>query len=276
MAPAVTMIEKWAGKEAAVSTYALSVTEAEELVRREHRKSRERRKLERQCLSNENNCNNSATEWCLLRAMNALTGLKKWRHTHSRIRHEHCRGRDQWPSRGRGDSSGGSPNSSLGWSISSFSRRSSQPTTRDSDDDTMMMLSSITSSQSSQCHHGTWNIPKIPTFNRESSKKSENNYQVWRHHINLLLEADYSKPSLKYAVISSLKGQAGDFMQTLPRDMRVWNIMQELDRFYGTMLTFNGLMNVLYTIKQESKESMTWYAVWLSSALKTIKRTFPQ
>ena len=77
---------------------------------------------------------------------------------------------------------------------------------RDSNDDTMMMLSSITSSQSSQYHHSTHNIPKIPTFDGESSKKSENNYQVWRHHVNLLLEADYSEPSLKYTVISSLKG----------------------------------------------------------------------
>ncbi len=84
-----------------------------------------------------------------------------------------------------------------------------------------MMLLSITSSWSSQCHHGAWNVPKIPTFDGESSKKSENNYQVWRHHVDLLLEADYSEPSLKYAVVSSLKGQAGDFIHTLPRDMRV-------------------------------------------------------
>ena len=62
----VTVIEKWASKEAAISAYALSVAEAEELVRREHRKSRERKKLERQCLSDGNNCNNSAAEWHLL------------------------------------------------------------------------------------------------------------------------------------------------------------------------------------------------------------------
>ena len=44
---AVVTIEKRAGKEAAISVYTLLVTEAEELVRRECRKSRERRKLER-------------------------------------------------------------------------------------------------------------------------------------------------------------------------------------------------------------------------------------
>ena len=44
---AVAMIEKWAGKETTISVYALSPIEAEELVRREHRKSKERRKLER-------------------------------------------------------------------------------------------------------------------------------------------------------------------------------------------------------------------------------------
>ena len=43
----VAMIEKWAGKEAAILAYALLPIEAEELVRREHRKSKERRKLER-------------------------------------------------------------------------------------------------------------------------------------------------------------------------------------------------------------------------------------
>ena len=58
----VASIEKWAGKEAAILAYALSVSEARELVRREQRKSRERRKLERQCLSDGNNCNNSTTE----------------------------------------------------------------------------------------------------------------------------------------------------------------------------------------------------------------------
>ncbi len=57
--------------------------------------------------------------------------------------------------------------------------------------------------------------------------------------------------------------------------MRVCDIMWELDGFYGTMLTFDGLMNVLYTVKQESKEPMMWYAIWLSNALKTIKRMFP-
>ena len=38
---AVRVIEKWVGKEAAIFAYALSVPEAEELVRREHRKSRD-------------------------------------------------------------------------------------------------------------------------------------------------------------------------------------------------------------------------------------------
>ncbi len=52
--------------------------------------------------------------------------------------------------------------------------------------------------------------------------------------------------------------------------------MCELNRFYGTVLTFDSLMNVLYTVKQESKELVTCYAVQLSSALKTIKRMFPQ
>ena len=46
----------------------------------------------------------------------------------------------------------------------------------------------------------------IPTFDRESSKKSKNNYQVWRHHVDLLLEANYSESSLKYTVVSTLKG----------------------------------------------------------------------
>ncbi len=89
------------------------------------------------------------------------------------------------------------------------------------------------------------------------------------------MEANYSEPSLKYAVVSSLKGQASDFVCTLPRDMRVQDIMRELDGFYETILTFDGLMNVLYTMKQESKEPVTCYMVWLSSALETIKRTFP-
>ena len=57
--------------------------------------------------------------------------------------------------------------------------------------------------------------------------------------------------------------------------MRVQDIMRELDGFYETILTFDGLMNVLYTMKQESKEPVTCYMVWLSSALETIKRTFP-
>ncbi len=48
-----------------------------------------------------------------------------------------------------------------------------------------------------------------------------------------------------------------------------------LDRFYRTMLTFDSLMNVLYTIKQESKEPVMQYTIWLSSTLETIKRTFP-
>ncbi len=146
---AVATIEKWVGKEAAISAYALLVTEAEELVRREHRKNRERRRLERWHLNDRNNCNNSAAEQYLLRVMNTPTGLKKWRCTCSRMRCKHHQGRDQWPSGGGGDSSGGSPDSSLGQSTSSFSRRSSQPTTRNSDDDATMMLSSITLSRSS-------------------------------------------------------------------------------------------------------------------------------
>ncbi len=51
--------------------------------------------------------------------------------------------------------------------------------------------------------------------------------------------------------------------------------MHKLDGFYRTVLTFDGLMNVLYAIKQESKEPVTHYAVQLSSALETIKRIFP-
>ena len=75
--------------------------------------------------------------------------------------------------------------------------------------------------------------------------------------------------------MSSLKGQASDFVHTLPRDMRVRDIMLKPDGFCRTILTFNGLMNVLYTMKQESKEPVMHYAVCLSSALETIKRTFP-
>ena len=51
--------------------------------------------------------------------------------------------------------------------------------------------------------------------------------------------------------------------------------MQELDGFYGTVLTFDSLMNMLYAIKQESKEPVMQYAIWLSSTLETIKRMFP-
>ncbi len=51
--------------------------------------------------------------------------------------------------------------------------------------------------------------------------------------------------------------------------------MQELNRFYRTVLTFDGLMNVLYAVKQESEEPMMQYTIQLSSTLKTIKRTFP-
>ncbi len=57
--------------------------------------------------------------------------------------------------------------------------------------------------------------------------------------------------------------------------MRVCDIMQELNGFYGTVLTFDGLMNVLYAVKLESKEPVMWYTIWLSSTLKTIRRTFP-
>ncbi len=52
--------------------------------------------------------------------------------------------------------------------------------------------------------------------------------------------------------------------------------MHELNGFYRTVLTFDGLMNVLYAVKQESKEPVTHYAVQLSSILETIKRMFPQ
>ena len=44
---AVALIEKWAGKEAAISAYALLPIEVEKLIRRECRKSKERRKLEK-------------------------------------------------------------------------------------------------------------------------------------------------------------------------------------------------------------------------------------
>ncbi len=89
---AITLIEKWAGKEATISVYALLVSEAEELVKRGCRKSRERRKLERWCLSKGNNCNNSAIEQCLLGVMNTPMGLKKWRHTLSHTRRKHRQG----------------------------------------------------------------------------------------------------------------------------------------------------------------------------------------
>ena len=58
--------------------------------------------------------------------------------------------------------------------------------------------------------------------------------------------------------------------------MRVQDIMRKLDGFYRTVLIFNSLINVLYAVKQESKEPVMCYAVWLSSTLKTIKRMFPQ
>ncbi len=86
---AIALIEKWAGKEAAILAYALSVLEAEELVKRECRKSRERKKLDRWHLSDGNNHNNSTMERCLLGMMNALMGLKKWRCTRSCTRCEH-------------------------------------------------------------------------------------------------------------------------------------------------------------------------------------------
>ena len=62
-------------KEAAISAYALSVHEADEL-KRKRRKSKERRKMERHQTEGRN-CNNSALRQQHVRAMSALTSLKR-------------------------------------------------------------------------------------------------------------------------------------------------------------------------------------------------------
>lgn len=106
-------------------------------------------------------------------------------------------------------------------------------------------------------------FPKLSIFYGEDGK-GEASWPTFKYEVeSLLREKLYSKEQIHQGIRRSLKGGAGDKLRRLGQGVTVEEVMEKLDKDYGTFESKETVMRNLYSCQQKSNESVESFATRL-------------
>ena len=92
-------------------------------------------------------------------------------------------------------------------------------------------------------HIGT---PKINTFSGDVTPgKTEVSYRQWNHNVQCIKD-HYPESVVWESIMRSLKGEAADMAQYMGPTASVSNILEKLSVIFGTIASFNVLMQKFF------------------------------
>ena len=117
------------------------------------------------------------------------------------------------------------------------------------------------------------NIPKLSAFSGERVK-GEVSFEQWNYELQTLRKT-YSDSALREGIQHSLRGAAADTVRNLGPDVPLDIIIKKITIVYGSVKSFDLLMQDFYHADQGEKESIPSFATWVEGLLSQIWDKFP-
>ena len=122
-------------------------------------------------------------------------------------------------------------------------------------------------------HIGT---PKINTFSGNVTPgKTEVSYEQWNHEVQCIKD-HYPESVVWESIMRSLKGAVADMAQYMGPTASVSDILEKLSVIFGTVVSFNVLMQNFYKITQGGNEKVPSFATRLEGTLNQIRLRCPR
>ena len=115
-------------------------------------------------------------------------------------------------------------------------------------------------------HIGT---PKISTFSGNVAPgKTEVSYEQWSHEVQCIKD-HYPESVVRESIMQSLKGAVADIAHYMGPTTGVSNILEKLSVIFGTVASFDVLMQNVYKISQ-GNEKVPSFVTQLEGTLNQI------
>ena len=111
--------------------------------------------------------------------------------------------------------------------------------------------------------------PKISTFSGNAAPgKTKVLYEQWSHEVQYIKD-HYLESVVRESIMQSLKGAAADMAHYMGPTTGVSDILEILSVIFGTVASFDVLMQNFYKISQGNKKVPS-FATWLEGTLNQI------
>ena len=116
--------------------------------------------------------------------------------------------------------------------------------------------------------------PKISTFSGEAApSKTKVSYEQWSHEVQCIKD-HYPESVVRESIMQSLKGAAADMACYMGPTAGVSDILEKLSVIFGTVASFDVLMQNFYKISQ-GNEKVPSFVTWLEGTLNQIRIKCP-
>ena len=117
--------------------------------------------------------------------------------------------------------------------------------------------------------------PKISTFSGDVTPgMTEVSYEQWSHEVQCIKD-HYPELVVRESIIRSLKGAVADMACYMDPAARVSKILEKLSVIFGTVASFDVLMQNFYKITQGGNEKVPSFAMRLGGTLNQIRIRCP-
>ena len=116
--------------------------------------------------------------------------------------------------------------------------------------------------------------PKISTFSGDAAPgKTKVSYEQWSHKVQCIKD-HYLESVVQESIMQSLKGAVADMARYMGPTASVSNILEKLSVIFGTVTSFDVLMQNFCKISQ-GNEKVPSFATWLEGTLNQIQIKCP-
>ena len=115
--------------------------------------------------------------------------------------------------------------------------------------------------------------PKFSVFSGDPTKKSEVSFKQWAFRVKSVMQS-HTEATLREGMICLLWEAMADLVLYLGPHAPVSEI-NKLEVVYGTIASFDVLMQNLYRLQQGKMEKVLVYVKWLEGALNAAQQEYP-
>ena len=117
-------------------------------------------------------------------------------------------------------------------------------------------------------------MPKISTLSGDPTQKGEVSFEQWVFEVKSVTQS-HNEVTLQEGMLQSLHEATATLVQYLGLQALVSEIINKLELTYGTMASFDILMQKFYKLQQDKAEKVTFFVTCLEGALDVVQQEYP-